>query len=281
MDKIVLSNNMSIIEEVIKILSNETRVLNPKEILWLVFGSYVINTNTTESDIDIIGIHKSFINKKRYVFNHKNIPIHFNAINMDDLKDDGESRLYGGYFTGKIINPHIFLYGNSKEINDSIYNAGKFIGPLAGYISKISTDTSFSQSQITAFVFIAYLSTDPSFDSYFLNYFISQEFEKIWECLQKNTVKMLIISGSIQRVDNKYIFTDSFFSYKDFHFERMKISARHWSYGVICHDNDIKFPDTMFTKANMKLKIIDPEGKKYANMVYFLKEQSGLSEIFI
>lgn len=281
MNKIVLSKNMSIIEEVIEMLSSETGVLNPKEILWLVFGSYVINTNTTTSDLDIIGIHKRFINKKRHVFNYKNIPVHFNAINIDDLKDDGENRLYGGYFTGKIINPHIFLYGNSKEINDSIYYAGKFIGPLAGYISKISTKISFSQSQITAFVFIAYLSTDPSFDSYFLNYFTSQEFEKIWECLQKDTVNMLITSGSIQSNGNEYVFLDSFVNYKDFHSERMKISARHWSYGVVYHDNDVKFPDTIFTKANMKLKMIDPDGKKYANMCSFLKEQSGLSEIFI
>lgn len=281
MDRVILSKNISIIEEVTKILSNEMGTLDPKEILWLVFGSYVINTNTTESDMDIIGIHESFLNKRRYVFYHNNIPVHFNAINMGDLRDDGESRLYGGYFTGKIINPHIFLYGNSKEIHDAVYNAGKFIGPLAGYIGKISTDTSFSRSQITAFVFIAYLSTDPSFDSYFLSYFISQEFEKIWECLQEDTINMLIASGSIRHVGNKYIFSDSFISYKYFHFERMRISARHWSYGAICHDNDRKFPDTIFSKANMKLKNIDPEGKKYASMLSFLKEQSGLIEIFI
>lgn len=281
MDKVILSKNISVIEEAIKILSSKMGVSDPKEILWLVFGSYVINMNTAESDMDIIGIHESFTNKKRYIFSHNNVPIHFNAINMDDLKDDGECRLYGGYFTGKIINPHIFLYGNSKEIHDAIFNAGKFIGPLAGYISKISTDTSFSRSQITAFIFIAYLSTDPSFDSYFLNYFISQEFEKIWEYLQEDTLNMLNVSESIKCVDGKYIFVDSFTSYKDFHFERMKISARHWSYGAICHDNDRKFQDVIFSKANINLKKVDPDGKKYASMLSFLKEQSGLNEIFI
>ena len=124
MDKVILSKNTSIIEEVIKTLSNKIGFSNPKEILWLVFGSYVINMNTSESDMDIIGIHESFMNKKRYGFSHNNIPIHFNTINIGDLKDDGEGRLYGGYFTGKIINPHIFLYGNSKEIHDAMYNAG-------------------------------------------------------------------------------------------------------------------------------------------------------------
>lgn len=281
MDRIILSKNMSVIKEVIILLSNNIGFSDPKEILWLVFGSYVINMNTTESDIDIIGIHDSFIDKKRYILSHNNIPVHFSSINMNDLKDDGENRLYGGYFTGKIINPHIFLYGNDKTIHNAIYSAGKFIGPLAGYISKISTNTSFTRPQITALVFIAYLSTDPSFDSYFLNYFVSKEFEKIWEYLQEDTLNMLIISGDIKCIDGKYIFLNSFINYKDFHFERMKVSARHWSYGATCHDNDRKFQDVIFTKANEKIKKIDPDGKKYASMLTFLKEQSGLVEIFI
>ena len=207
--------------------------------------------------------------------------VHFNAICMDDLKDDGESRLYGGYFTGKIINPHIFLFGDNKKRHEAIYSAGRFIGPLAGYMGQISTDTSFSRSQITAFVFIAYLSTDPSFDSYFLRYFLSPEFEKIWECLQNETINMLIVSGNIRRIGEKYIFLDGLNSYRDFHFERMKIAARHWSYGAICHDSDRKFPDAIFTKAQLRIKDIDPKRNKYKNMVSFLKDQSGLEEIFI
>jgi len=63
------------------------------------------------------------------------------------------------------------------------------------------------------------------------------------KCLQEDILNMLIVSESIQCVDGKYIFLDGFNNYKDFHFERMKISARHWSYGAICHDNDRKFQD--------------------------------------
>lgn len=281
MDRIISNENMSFIEQSIILLSHNMGFSNPKEILWLVFGSYVINMNKAGSDIDIIGIHDSFVDKKRYTVFYNKIPIHFNAINIHDLKDDGENRLYGGYFTGKILNPHIFLYGNSETMHDAICNAGKFIGPLAGYISKISTHVSFSESQITALVFVAYLSTDPSFDSYFLGYFISKEFLKIWEFLKKDVINMLIVSEEIKYINGKYIFLNSLSNYKDFHFERMKISARHWSYGAICHNNDIKFQDFIFNKANEKIKKNDPDGKKYLDMLSFLKEQSGLIEIFI
>ena len=103
MDKVILDKNLSFIERVIKELPPMVGFSNPKEILWLVFGSYVINMNTTDSDIDIIGIHDSFIGKKRRITIYQNVPIHLTAITMSDLKDDGESRLYGGYFSGKII----------------------------------------------------------------------------------------------------------------------------------------------------------------------------------
>jgi len=172
MDKIISDKNLLVVEQAIEKLSTTFELSNPKEILWLVFGSYVINMNTDKSDLDIIGIHDSFLDKKRCVVMHNDLPIHFTSITMNDLKDDGELRLYGAYFSGKIINPHIFLYGNEKLRNEAIYHAGKFIGSMAGYLGKLSIYDSFSASQITALVFIAYLSTDPSFDSYFLNYFI-------------------------------------------------------------------------------------------------------------
>lgn len=92
---------------------------------------------------------------------------------------------------------------------------------------------------------------------------------------------MLVLSGSIRNIDRKYTFLDSLVNYKDFHFERMRISARHWSYGAVCHDNNIKFQDEIFTKTIEKSKKIDPAGYKYASMVSFLKEQSGLKEIYI
>ena len=281
MEDIISSTNLSFVKEIIKYISDKLEFNNFEQALWLVFGSYVINMNMSGSDLDLIAIHDIFTENKRSIYNLKDVPIHFTGINMNTLIDDGEDRLYGSYFTGKIINPHIFLYGDDKLKNKALYHAGRFIAPLAGYLSKLSKLELFTDSQVTSLVFIAYLSTDPSFDSYFLNYFISPNFKNIWIALCKTTVRMLKTSGAITASAGKYVFTEKYPDYKSFHSERMKISARHWSYGAVCHGGNHKFQDMIFTKAEEKMRKIDPSGKKYSDMLTFLRKESGLSEIYI
>lgn len=281
MEEIISSTNLSFIKEAINYVSEELDFNNYKEALWLIYGSYVINMNTSGSDLDVIAIHNTFTENKRSVYKFKGVPIHLTSINMKSLADDGENRFYGSYFSGKIINPHIFLYGDEKLKKESLYHAGKFIGALAGFLSEQTNSKLFTASQVTAFVFIAYLSTDPSFDSYFLNYFVSPNFDNIWNGLCKTTTNTLITSKSITQRNGKYAFKAKFNDYKTFHIERMKISARHWSYGAVCHGANHEFPDIIYSKAEKKMDKIDPTGEKYSNMITFLKEQSGLSKIYI
>lgn len=281
MDTIISPTNLSFTKETISYLSNKLNLKEFKQALWIVFGSYVINMNSADSDLDIISVHDTFTESDRSIYEYKNVPIHFTKINMSVLEDDGEKRLYGSYFSGKIINPHIFLYGNEELKNKALYHAGKFIAPLAGYLSELTGLSSLTLSQVASLVFIAYLSIDPSFDSYFLNYFVSPNFNNIWTALCKSTINMLNISNSLIPSKGKYVFKEKFSNYKSFHSERMKISARHWSYGAVCHSGNHKFQDIIFSKAEQKMKKIDPSGKKYRDMVAFLKKHSGLSEIYI
>ncbi len=176
MEEIISPKNLKFVKEVIKHLSTELQLDAYEKALWLVFGSYVINMNKSGSDLDIIAIHDIFKENIRTVYNFKNAPIHFTGINIKTLRDDGEERFYGSYFSGKVINPHIFLYGDAGLKNIALYHAGKFIAPLAGFLSGLTKSDLFTASQITSLVFIAYLSTDPSFDSYFLNYFLGVKF---------------------------------------------------------------------------------------------------------
>lgn len=282
MDKVISQKNFIFIREVINELSSKLGVNDPKEILWLIYGSYVINMNHANSDLDMMGIHASFTPPKRMALDYKNVSIHLSTITMKDLKDDGETRLYGSYFTGKIINPHIFIFGDRKSRKLALYHAGKFISPMAGYIGKLTRNYLYSPSQITALVFITYLNIiGPSFDLVFLNYFISPEFDKVWKYLCENTILMLKTSGGIKQIKDKYVFTQKFDDYKSFHFERMKIAARHWSYVAVSHSRGYKFQDWLFSKTEEKMRRIDPTGKKYKKLISFLKSQSGLSNIYI
>lgn len=281
MNKIISAENLLFVQEAIKYISEKLGFNNYQQALWMAFGSYVINRNRPGSDLDIIAIDDFFTEGKRSVLNFQNVPIHFTGINMGQLKDDGESRLYGSYFSGKVINPHIFLYGDKKLKQTALFQAGKFIAPLAGYLATRLKTKHLTSSQITSLVFIAYLCTDPSFDSYFLNYFISPQFKEIWAALCKSTINMLSVAGSIDHINGKYYFKEKFPDYKTFHCERMKISARHWSYGAVCHGSDYKFQDLIFSNAVDKMQRIDPLNNKYPDMVRFLQETSGLPEIYI
>lgn len=282
MNKVISRDNLLFIKEVINFSFPQIGLSNPKEALWLVYGSYVINMNRASSDLDILVIHPRFTEKKRVVIDYKNVPVHLSTITMKDLEADGETRQYGSYFTGKIINPHLFLFGNKELTEEAQFHAGKFISPLVGYIATLSPVVSFNPSQITALVFVAYLSClGPSFDLVFLNYFNSPEFAKIWKNLCRDTILILKNAGGIKRSGNKYVFTQKFVDYKSFHLERMKIAARHWSYAAVNHNNDYTFQDWLFSKAEEKKKKSDPTGEKYQKMTSFLKKRSGLSNIYI
>jgi len=281
MRDIISADNLSFIKKAIKDLSFKVGIKEYGNVLWLVFGSYVINMNKDGSDLDIIGIHNDFSDDERLTYNFQNVPIHATLINMRVLRDDGEKRLFGSYFSGKVINPHIFLYGDPASKKEAICHSGKFIASLAGYLGKLSHFSFFNDSQLTALVFIAYLSTDPSFDSYLLNYFSSPIFPKIWKSLCKTTAYMLKVAKEVTLKEKKYTFVNKFDDYKDFHSERMKISARHWSYGAVCHGGDREFQDKIFFKAEEKMKKIDPSGIKYQEMLSFLKQESGLTQVYV
>lgn len=281
MENFISQENSAFIERVIAFLCPKLSLSTPADALWIVFGSYVINMNTAASDVDIIVVHDSFEESTRVAFTFEDTPIHVCTITMSTLKDDGEKRLYGAYFTGKVINPHIFLYGNDESRRKALYHAGKFIAPLAGYLAENSQHTKLSASNITALTFVAYLSTDPSFDSYFLNYFLSPKFDELWKVLCIQTVEMLQTAGTLSSDSDGYNFTEAFENYQKFHSERMKIAARHWSYGAVCHNSDVTFQDFIYTKAEEKMKRMDPSGEKYQKMIEFLKRESGLSEVYV
>lgn len=281
MENVISPVNKQFVERAIRYISAKHQIKNYRNMLWVAYGSYVINMNRLGSDLDVLAIHSKNDAIIKITDDFENVPIHFMSLSDHILKDDGKERMYGAYITGKIINPHIFLYGNQKLRKTALLHSGQCIGPLAGYLSRQSAHIHLSDSAITALVFISYLSTDPSFDSYFLHYFLSPSFSKLWRSLINTTIEMLQTAGEIKESKGIYMFTNPFKDYQSFHRERMKISARHWSYGAVCHNSDRTFQDQIYTKAEQKMKLSDPHGIKYKEMVKFLKYESGLSNIYI
>lgn len=281
MHKIISETNLNFVRHAISKVSSELRLANMEKSLWVIYGSYVINANNDKSDLDILCICKEDIPIDRAELEVDGISVHLTLITMEMFRADGIERKFGSYFTGKVLNPHIFLFGDSGLKNEVMYYTGSFISPLAGYISSLSRFKAFKPSQLTAIVFIAYLSTDPSFESYFLSYYSCSNFSQIWDSLCDETLLTLSKSKSVTQVGNRFKFNFSFRDYKDFNSERIKVSARHWAYAAVSHGSDYTFQDKIYSKASDKMAQLDPSGRKYKKMVKFLEDESGLQSIHI
>lgn len=281
MKEMINNENITLIKEVIAHCSKRLSIRNLSKAIWICFGSFVINTQKKDSDLDLMCISDSFNKPVRYVFQYKKLVVHMYVIPTKNFLDDGQKRLYGGYFAGKLLNPYILLYGNKKLEGLIVKSAGEFIGEFAGFIGNMSKNKSYSKNQITAQAFIALLTIFPSFGSYLLGYFLSPNFPMLWGALCDNTIIILKSASIIANHGSRFTYLKRFKDYGAFHEERMKSAARHWSFGAVCHGNDYTFQDQLYRKAKNRMDKIDPKRNKYKEMILFLKKESGLRGVYV
>lgn len=281
MKQVISRKNWELVISAIQNISDKG--IGTDKSLWVIYGSYVINAQKQGSDLDLLCVDDIFDRSQRVVENYDGVPIHLTCMPISELAKDGRDRRYGGYFTGKIINPHI-LYGGSDQLKRLANRAaGEFIGELAGYIAGLTKKSEgFSAEEITAQVYVAYMSTDPWFDSYFLSYFCAPDFGRVWKHMVKDVMEILLTSNLIYKArSGGYRYKTYFDNYKYFHKERMSVAARHWSFGVTCHGNNLNFYNEIVDKAKFRIKKLDPTGKIYIRMVSFLESNSGLKTIYV
>lgn len=101
---------------------------------WIVYGSYVINEQNSQSDIDIMYIHLSDVDPFRKQFYYENIPITVYFISKRDFLRDSDGE-FGGYFVGKTLNPNIIISENEDDQLFVMRCCGNFIGKFASYIA--------------------------------------------------------------------------------------------------------------------------------------------------
>ena len=280
MSRIINNKNKKIILDVIDLVRGKDQVFLEEKSSWVLIGSYVINQETKDSDIDLLFIHS---NKKFFRFKQDimGIKVSVCAVPIKYLKDDGNKRKYGGYFSAKCLNP-FELFRKDIAIEEQIYkSAGQFIGELAGYIALQQDQEFFTPDEITAQVFSAYISLHSRYISYFLSYFSSPNFEIIWESLKEKTMKSLTKSSIIQKVKDidKYKYLKAYKNFEEYHNKRLETSSYHWSFGSVVHNSDPNFPYWYYKNAEEKMKDIDPDGWKLDSLKMFLSEKLSSKRI--
>lgn len=278
--------NKQFVTNVIEFLTKKYPYKINNKTLWINVGSYVINGQRKDSDLDLIAVLDRYESKypDRSKLYYQGIPISLTFTSKDNFISDGKNGYLGGYLTGKLLNPHM-IFGNICEYNDLLASAGNYIGDFSSFLHSFSKNNhlNLSPKQIVVFNFIAYLNIDPDFDSYLLSYYLNPKFRRLLRLLSVTHTKMLTLSGHIKKnKNNKYIFkNDGFESLSDFHRERMRTCARRNGFGVHCHES-YEFVNWYLTNSEHKKLYLDPKGKDSQEMFRFLKKSASFkNEIFV
>jgi predicted nucleotidyltransferase len=177
MKRMINDQNKEFILKVIEEIKKGNSLYRDIDSTWVLIGSYVINQNTEQSDIDLLFIHQNDkFNRFKGAILGKQVSVC--SVPISYLRQDGEERRYGGYFSGKCLNPFEVFYENELIVNEIYKATGLFIGKLAGYIATQQNKERFCAEEITAHVFSAYISLHAGYISYFLSYFIAPNFKK-------------------------------------------------------------------------------------------------------
>lgn len=283
-NELITKENLNFVKRVVLNASKKNGLTYSNDDVWILTGSYAVNAQRPKSDIDLILVKDNMAHTKpvHNKFPCGSVTVSISIVNKKTFEEEGKQK-YGGYFAGKIINPHCFLGKNRKLISFVKKMGGRFIGDYVAYLGDISNnkDDCFTKEQVAAQTISAYMTNNPGYDSYFLSYFLQPNFDKIWRFLVESTTELLLLSEKIVPQGYGYKYKGVFKDYPQFHEARTKAIARKFGFGVYFHDSNYNWPESHFLNAALKIKSLDPTGENYMKMLSFLKKTSNLDRIFI
>ncbi len=221
---------------------------NGAESYWVGYGSLVINGLTPKSDVDLLLITKSGDFKPYRVQEaYNNRPITVYVLTEKDLLADGNEQIYGGYFTGKLLSPFI-LHGGDAEVLEEIYSSvHSFVNRLS--YAPVELDT--APGKLIRIYLTRYMQVCPWYKSYILKYIQTLGMQQAVHLLTKHYNRI-----NETRANQDVINMNS----DELHCHVLRLVARFWSYGAIEHQNNYKFSDYYFDKAEQTERTVDPDG---------------------
>jgi hypothetical protein len=279
------SNNQKFIRSIIEeIRKEDPSYESHRHFSWVVIGGYATNSQNPSSDLDLLYFYEGNGVFSRFKKVINGIEVSLCTAPAAMLETDGSERRFGGYFSAKCLNPHHFFNPDSYIINRVFKSAGEFMAPLASYPASLTGKKTFSAEELAALMIVVFSSMRSGYFSYFLSYFVLDNFIEIWRQLADDTARAFLASGVITNSDrNRYSFiaSKSLKNFKDYHLKRLEADSRHWSFASYTHSGDYTFQDTFYDNARNKTRRLDSDGTKSANAEKFLCEISGLDSIYV
>ncbi|MFA5935968.1 MAG: nucleotidyltransferase domain-containing protein [Patescibacteria group bacterium] len=219
---------------------------------WVCYGSYAIGQQSRGSDVDLLCIHENEnIVPRRVQEQFRGVPVTVYLLSRRDLERDGQESRFGGYFSGKLLNPH-FVYCSderTRRIIDS--SSGAFIGSFAASEGRIRRrDPVSSSRQIAADCYLAAYRLCPPYLAYFARWVASDGFKGIWSWMEEHVVHSLELAGKLRRVSGGFIYLKTE-SEEMVHERCVAAIARFWAFGAWSH-GDAGFYDQYVTHADQR-----------------------------
>lgn len=231
-----------IIDEICLFLEKENDMNNG---YFCIYGSYATDSQNDLSDIDILYISKSIEEPTRIGTLYNKIKVTIYKVSENHLLQVSRGK-YGGYFCGKMFNPHIAFPDNEKNTNfiDSCV-AIFFSNILKESLCKLNRV--YSEDEILKSMINLYMELYPEYFAYVMRLMKIDDFNSIWDLWKKRIVSSLLIKNVIKQINDKFCFNKNVTSAK---FDKLKINyiSRFWVFGSVSHNSNLNFYDFYVSK---------------------------------
>ena len=265
--------NFEFVTRAITCLANEVELREGDRSFWVCYGSFVLNQQTSESDIDLLCIHTQPTAVRRIQSSFEGHPVTIYSLNRNDFVSDGRHGTFGGYFGGKVLNPYVMFLDSQKDRNMVMEVSGAFIGPLSAAMAAKHERSTAISTNLAADSVLARFYLCPWYKSYFLRYYISTNFQQLWKRMTEVITLSFLKAGIVTRNGDefRYQYTPS---EEELHESTLAAVAHFWALGSSLHGGMPDFPAFYMQKAEHYIKSNNLEDH-LKEMIHFLHVQSS------
>jgi hypothetical protein len=268
--------NIDFVSQAITCLAGEVGLKEDDRGFWVCYGSFVLNQQTPKSDIDLLYIHVQPTAVRRIQSSFEGHPVTIYSLNRNDFVNDGKNRTFGGYFSGKVLNPHVMFLASQEDENMIMEVGGSFIGPLSAAMAAKRKRNTASSANLVADSVLARIHLCPWYKSYFLRYYISTNFQQLWERMAEVTTLFFLKAGIVVQNGDEFRYQCTSLK-EDLHESTLAAVARFWALGSSLHGGMPDFPAFYMQKAEQYVRDNDL-GDRLQEMIHFLQVQSSQGE---
>lgn len=265
--------NFDFVARAIACLTGEVGVREDDGSFWVCYGSFVLNQQTPESDLDLLYIHTQPTTVRRIQSSFEGHPVTIYSLNRNDFASDGRQRTFGGYFGGKVLNPHVLFMTSQKDRDMVIEVGGAFVGPFAAAMARKREGGFATSENLAADSALARFHLCPWYRSYFLRYYVSLNFPMLWDKMAETITLSFLKAGIVTQSGDKFRYRHAL-SDEELHENTLASVARFWVLGSSLHGGMPDFPAFYMQKAEQYVRDNNLKDR-LEEMIHFLHAQSS------